>query len=707
MPLQLYDVETRFQHLRDVIKSPATIGYKLLSISKFLGELLNENNKAKYDSYFADIFPSFAELLLKNDFKNFSFEELNKFLFIYNSLREYEKREDKNKIPNIISEAKNNLFNPVSEKLSESEIPLVVIDNEDDNDRIKYGFIVNLNLSTEKRKDKNGIDYVKFLNLVDLKELEIIEHLNFIVKEAKKLCGRATEVNKYNYIFYFDKKDYLYTGTSLGLAAMCLVLNSIYINSICEYYYKFKGDCVFSGAMTENGLLLKLDEESLRIKLKTVFYSGYNKFVIPEDNIKQAKAQLAELNKIHPDRKLELIPVNNFLSIFDNPKIVEKYKLTYREKITKIYDAYRKPVNISMAILFFAVVFSYLFFYLIPHLDKNPVYHNFIDNKYVIYNKYGVELWKSANLSLVNKSFYENYKGTRCILTDIDKDEINELIYLVYDENEIECNHTIFCSNNKLKNFPMILPLRELNYPNDPVHNFLIYLKQIYLLDCNNDGNLDILYTGLHYQFYPTILGAVNFDGEQISEFWNEGHSSLLKVIDINNTGKPDIFFCGCNNRDSLECAALIVFDPEYISGSSPYTDPLNTGKPGLEKYYILFPRTVLLEQTSRERNDVFDLRINSDKTISCWTLEGNNTSEETVSYDFDINMNLIQVSNNDAFKKQYNKLRTSIRKDLPEFPKYLNELKQKVRWWDGDKFVNYRAINRHYLEAVKNKLKN
>jgi len=49
-------------------------------------------------------------------------------------------------------------------------------------------------------------------------------------------------------------------------------------------------------------------------------------------------------------------------------------------------------------------------------------------------------------------------------------------------------------------------------------------------------------------------------------------------------------------------------------------------------------------------------------------------------------------------------KLKQNAFNNLPDIKSYCEQLAGKVRWWDGDKFVNYPAINRYYLEAKKDK---
>lgn len=711
MSTGLFETELQFQRLLKLIKSPATTGIKLLSVSDFLYDLLNRSDQKKFLSYYLDLGPYILGLLLKKEKIFLSPKTIDKLIFINKKLSEithFGKEASREKFFNagvILNDYKNNIFKPEKEELASDSIAIVLIENcgEDAKTDCKYGLIQKFKLNSLIQKGKEKVNKIEFRNILDSNQSEIDKYLYDIISLAEQKCkNERLKTHNYHYIFYFDSHEFIYTGTSFGIGALCLAYNSILINEFNKYYYNFKSNCVFSGEIDRDGNLLKLNRKLLKIKLETVFFSGYKIFIIPEDNIVEAKEELGALQNNYPERKLDLIPISNYKSIFDNTNIVEKIKLSPTKKTLKFYKNFSKPINISMTIIFIVTVLSYLVFYLIPNLDENPVSYNYSNNRYITYNKYGLEIWRSEPLNPLNKSFYsENNEGQRCILTDVNEDGINELLYVVYDLENIQNSHTIFCSNEDIKNFPIILPIKELKYPNDPIHNYLYYIKNIFLLDCNGDNKKEILYIGRHTQYYPAVVGAVDFSGKHLGEFWNEGHPSLTKIIDINNDGRPYIFFCGCNNRDSLECAALIVIDPKYLQGASPYSDPISTNKPGFEKYYILFPKSVLLENTKKERNEVYELNINSDKTITCWTSEGNNVTDEAVLYDFDNEMNLIQINCNDQFKNSYEKLRNQ-KNDLPDLLSYLEDLGKKIRWWNGEAFVNYSAINKYYLEAKK-----
>lgn len=107
---------------------------------------------------------------------------------------------------------------------------------------------------------------------------------------------------------------------------------------------------------------------------------------------------------------------------------------------------------------------------------------------------------------------------------------------------------------------------------------------------------------------------------------------------------------------------------------------------------------------TNRERNDVHDIRYYSTlNIISCWINEGKSNEDAAICYQFDKDMNLISIDCTDSFKRVYENLSEEKNLNLPNVKVYLNELKTKVKWWNGDWFENKPSINKHYLSAKNN----
>lgn len=384
----------------------------------------------------------------------------------------------------------------------------------DESNTIKYGEIHRLILNSSRRTKGENIDKIEFLNTVDTENVYTLEYLNKLIRLSKAYANKSgIKSESCNFSYHFERNDYIYKGNSLGLAAVCLAYNSILINNINRYYYKFREDCVFTGEIDDNGNLLTLGSDSLSQKIKTVFYSGYKKFIIPEDNLSEAKAELSKLQINFPGRKLELIPCKSFESVFRNLDIVERFELKFHEKLKANYSRYHRIANWAFTVLTFLIIVYFTFAYLMPYLDKNPVRAEFNDSVYSAFNKYDVKVWE-------------------------------------YKEPEI----------------------KHIDRKSFAEHFFTSIIK---ISDIDNDGKKEIIANAYFCPFFPDRLVLLNNEGKLLSEYWHSGYLNYISVIDIDKDGKKEILASGINNYPGYRCGCLVVLDPNKIAGASFKTDPL------------------------------------------------------------------------------------------------------------------------------------
>jgi hypothetical protein len=736
MSLKLFDIELSYQNLKYKLESPASAKYKLLSIKRFISQIIDEIDQSKYHSYYLDILPIYSDIILKESISStvavISPEEFDKLLELNTKLKKLtifrNKEKEFQNINDLLEKSKkrslnicnNNLtIEPLNfdiEKMSSNSLPIVLLENpgsaKGENGLIT-GVIHTLRLSLSRRSERvitnlkasdGQVDKIELNNLFNINEIEIIKHLNLAVEVAKKVCKKQQiDIHHYNFTFYFDEKDYIYTGTSIGIGAICLAYNAILINELADYYFKFRNDIVFTAEIDNEGNLIKLDEKTLKIKLKTVFFSPYKKLVIPEDNISEAKEELKKLNEKYPNKKLELIPVRQFENVFKNLDIVERYKLKFIERTKVKLKGNERRITIVAIAVSLLILFWFIASYLIPHMDKNPISYQYSNHKLIAQNKYGIKIWESILMDEINdfELTKSGYKDHRVVLTNRETGSSkNDIVFLNRSDSNLTTNRSIFCysADDRLV-WEYTVPRRTIIY-NDSVYNDNLILKGIQLMIRKNTKY--IVYYGWFSDWFPSTIGMVDLKGNFISEFWNSGFLNTVRIIDINNNGINEVYAGGCNNLVNINCAALTVFDPDLISGASPFTDPLGNGKQGLEKYYLIFPKTVIWKYWKRPRNNVDQIIKNNNNQLTVIVGE-DETGDAGIFYNFDVDMNLISAGPSDIF---YVKLKDLVRENKitqDEADKYPAILKENVQWWDGEKFVNHRVINKWYTE-IKSK---
>ena len=466
---------------------------------------------------------------------------------------------------------------------------------------------------------------------------------------------------------------------------------------------KRKKYIVFGSAIDDQGNLVPLELEPLQLKLKTVFYSSYEKFVIPEENIIEARTYLKELNCKYPNRKVELIPVKHYLTLFKNLDIVEVCKLKLKEKVKAHYNQYYVIANSVLSLIILVILSVLIFNVIIPALDNNPVYAKYGQGRYIAYNKYSKQVWQSVILSADEPP--PNNISERIRITDLDNDGKNEILLLRNDNKIPLLAKTLFCYNadNSIKWKTIIVP-KDTLYGNDICYDN-IYLRKIFVVNNPQTKSKEILVDYIVCDLFPWFLTKLNYQGKEISTFYNSGNAEFDRIMDIDNDGKDEIIIAGHNN-DFNHKGCLIVLDPEFVQGKSPgYRFPRGFEN-GLMKYYILFPKIFLNRFSDQQASYIEAVQKFNDK-ISVFLTETFGPVKEHSSYrtifNFDFQFNFLHLQTSTEFDRFYERLIDEGKiQPVKNWKAYEDSLRKQILFWDGDKFVNHPVMNKYYLEKIR-----
>jgi hypothetical protein len=721
----LFNIELSFQRLKEQLRGPSGTKYKLLKLSAFLRNIIDEPEQKRFYSYYIDLYPHLSQYILEKNWQYLSPHEISNLLEIITVLSESHLFDSQ--VPQFES-IKELLISEMDrmryflgeiqvlpgkpelawlDQLSENSLNIVLLERERDDPGFENGVIHRLNISSSSRGKKETYDKVDFMNMTDSNETETAVYLNKVVATAKSECDRKKiKTHFYNFTYYFDEQEYVYIGVSLGLGAVCLALNSIFKNEGSRYYYKFRNDTVFTGKIDDEGNIEKLEDSTLRLKLKTVFFSPYRKFVFPEDNLEEAKKELEKLKKQFPEKDLQLIPLKNFLSACKNLDIIERFEIGLIEKIKIGYKEHHSTINWTVSSLIFGVIAFFAVLHSIYLYDRNAVYSKVENQKITAYNKYDIKVWESDF-----KVVYRNQYEIDAILeqfvriSDIDRDGTSEILAIDWFSKDSASNRTIYCYNSGSE-----LKWSHVNKPESVYYNNNLFkdtyrLIRLEVADLEGDGSKEIISLGALSPWFPCKVAKLNNRGEEIASYWNAGNLTDIEIFDLDGDNINEIFCTGISNKKDYLCGILIVFDPEYISGASFLTDPLRNGKPGLEKYYVLFPKTVLTPFNASNQNAARSVKHTMNKTILVEVSDGmgelGDINKPFILYEFDKDMRVINIGTSSAYDFQYNQLLDSNKiKPINDISVYEDSLKNSVRYWDGETFVDYPAMNKHYLLA-------
>jgi len=146
----------------------------------------------------------------------------------------------------------------------------------------------------------------------------------------------------------------------------------------------------------------------------------------------------------------------------------------------------------------------------------------------------------------------------------------------------------------------------------------------------------------------------------------------------------------------------MIILDPRSILGHAPSTDDFTPKEitPGEEKYYLIFPRTDLETLYSHPRNVAFHLSFKSDSLLEVGCEERVLDGPSFVTYFyFDDSLSCVKVVPTDGFTAFHHRMESEGKLTKRLDNQYIEELRQGVRYWDGERFVKEPTMNRRYIQ--------
>ena len=709
--MSLIDIELKANWLHNQLQKSMSTRLKILSVCNFFSEIINEKDQSKFTSFYLQFKDELFYLIKKEQFKYFSPDEIEILssicIKIFTFLNQIEVIE-KELILNILRNAKNRIETILNNKLSNEDVSIDaysinhVLIESDETMHLNTGIVEKLFIEISRNDQKKTGDNISFDGIVKNNSDELSKEIKKILNIVKSNINEIIKKNSsYKFTLSFEEKEYSYNGISIGAATAILIYNSILKSELYKTYYKFKHDVVIGSAIDNEGYLIPLDKESLKVKLRTVFFSTNNKFVLPEENIIDARCELEVLNAQFPKRKLDLLPIRHYLQIFRNLDIVEVHKLKIREKVKANYNRYHSYVNLILSFVILVIMTVLTFNIFIPNLDNNPVYTSIADNRFVAFNKYGKSIWKSDLLNAEDKQLAHSWitRDRRILVNDIDGDGKNEILYLREDFEKPILSRTLFCcaGDGKLK-WKFIVPKRENNYGDDECSDKTI-IDGMNIFYNKTTKRKEIILSSHVCELFPEYLIRIDNEGKQISEMYHPGHVNYVKIIDIDNDGNYEIVAGGVNN-DFEKHAFIAVIDPNNLSGSSPGRRlPINV-KVSPVKKYILLPKTELCNFSLSKLNKVSFFEFNENQ-LSVYVNENElydpnkplsrDNDDQSVIYTFDRNMKPISFGTSSEWDAKFNELLAQKKvKPIINWKKYKDSILDEIKYWDGEKFVKY-----------------
>lgn len=534
-------------------------------------KILQQKNSAIVEAYLTQLTPDFINSITNTSFEGFNPELLSRIKHILTAIEKFDfLKKLKTDLPSSRikveqeSEILLSVLNGNSIYKKEENIQIPLLETSEQNE-IVLGVLESITVKINKRKDVD-----KFLIVPSEKDLEqmLDEQIKISWKLAKQYCEQFVKSIKdyHEVVIHFNRRSGLCRGNSLGLALTITFIEELLKLYNPVYITQSQSGLAITGGLDEEGKVLPVGDEIIKLKTELVFYSTVEQLVIPKHNEFAAREKLDELKQKYPERKLKITAVEDLDDLLNRRNIIEINKIN---PIVRTAKFAKRNVFTVFLIALLTGLFTAL---LTVDLDDNPSFVTLDGQNAYIKNKKGKTLFNFPYLA--DKHDIENPKSKYAFfkIVDINLDGDNEIIYVDENLNENTKSQKISSIKCVDKDFNTIWSYSFL----DTVYSEREILLPPYgfrLIDTATiDGMRVMLFWVNNGPSFSTAISGVELNsGKRIKDtFWGSGHTNSAIKRDINNDGRDDIVANGVDN--GFEDAVAWGIELSKLNGYRPTT---------------------------------------------------------------------------------------------------------------------------------------
>lgn len=586
--LNILDLEIKYSELQEFLSGHYSKRAKLFKSSDFISLVFQLQTPSAAEAYLSDLLPQYLEYISLLDPRANDPKDLKILIDQLEQIKKLKFAETNTDLidSNISSlTLKLNLLNDwlngtnTSKKVKAIYFPVL----EKTESGYSNGFLESIEVEIKPGDNKFHITPSESESDKELdKQIEICWQI------ALNICKKYTQRIKpsHTVFIHFVNRYGIYSGSSLGVA-----LTLAFIEALLKYYntsiiINTDSNISFTGEVDESGTIKVGDEQIIKEKVKTVFFSDTEIFALPYRSISVAQKTYEELNNQYPNRKLEIIGIESIDDLLNRRNLVDIRK----QKLVVRTSRFIKRNWISAAaIILLTILFTYLFAF---DFDYNPAILRTDGAILYIKNKNGKILWtkhiqlgESTNNDITILSFAR--------IIDIEGDGENEILFTQrFDENGLTLKDysTVYCLNSKGKNVweyefkDKVTSRRE-----DPGNDYTVKLLDTLSLYSQKS----LLCFSTNSTSYPSAIFRLDLEsGRRLpGTFWAAGHIIEGKIKDLGNDGQKE--FVGIGYENGYEDVSFFAFEIDSLLKMRPTTDDylLRNIKISKMNVYIRFPK--------------------------------------------------------------------------------------------------------------------
>lgn len=590
--LKIFEEEIKRLHL--ISSENHSSKLKLLNYLPLFEKLLEIKNLNVKEAYVSELIDDFNQTILKSSLEGLPPE-------IINRIREISQKLFELPFLNSICPAFINSLNRISDwsiKLdkilngvntdeAEENIYIPLLENSLDNQLSNIGLLETITVKITKSKNENNFLIVPSeKDIEQLIDKQIKISWNIAIKYCEQFISKIS--SSHEVVIHFNKRSGLCRGNSLGI-----VLAIKFIEELLKLYNpafitKAQKGLAITGGLNESSEVIPVGDEIVKLKTELVFYSGVEQFVVPKHNEFAAREKLEELKRIYPNRNLKIISIEDFDDFISRRNVIAIKKINPALRTIKFAKQNVLTVIVILILtLFLTTLFTIDF-------DDNPSSVT-LDGEYAhIKNKNGKILWSlkyPANQRAIEDL---SIKRKEFLITDINGDEINEVIHRILPSSKIidEDRITSLVCLDKHKKVIWNFDFSDTVFADkeDLPPDYTINLG-----DTITIGGKKLLFCyANNKRSFSSAVFAINLrSGTKLPQtFWASGHTTSLLLRDIDNDSKSEIIGLGVDN--GYEDAVLWAMGIDDYDGYRPTTDEyiIKGRKQADLIFYIRIPKT-------------------------------------------------------------------------------------------------------------------
>ncbi len=686
-------LETEASRLRISLLKKISHREKLFHLYLFFDLLLKYDSHNAVESYLLEFTSQYCSVISNVSFRGVDPAVVNAVLTQLQRVIELYPEEDKDIINNSIIYLQKeyhyllSVLNGSNKTTPVKRMVLPLLEKGSISFEGDYGYLSTLSVKLTPRSDESKFHIIPGRGEPDS---ELKQQADNSLTNALRIAGNYVKVKHRFWDVYidFENKSGEYSGSSFG---MLLVVKLV--QELLSYYdspvkiFSYSASAV-TGAVDEKGNIASLSTEIIAQKTKTVFYSDTEAFILPEDDLPEAKHALSKLNAEYPGRHLKLTGIHSIDDLFNLRNVVGLKKESALLRSAKFVK--KQGVSIILLILLAVIIY----FSGILDFDDNPDHFEYKGKVGFVMNKNGKKLAEIALRKDFDESFWKGTIRTTSITFDINGDGTNEIVlcqaYQIL-KNKGEFNHDIICYDNKL-NILWKTAFTKTISTNYETHTNTY--DDFFVDTMTVNDTLFLICVARNTPNEASAVFKLDCKNGKISDqvLWHSGHLLSGDILKIN--GKPRLYFTGINN--GFGRSILFSINSDEIKGQLPSKSEyrfLNVGNAKTDEY-ILLPKSDYTRFFDTRYNRPFmgGMYIDKDKRlIQFFLMEGSDDSNFVgIGYVFDENLKLLSISLSDDLIKRRDALIKSgkLKGPLTRTKEFEQSLISQLRYWNGTRFV-------------------